>query len=90
VGETPEESEGWGMRLFRGRGLECYNCVWHRTTESGETKCGIDNSLPYRSEIDGKLVKHPAWNCEYFIERHCGNECLEFTCKLRYKGKKYG
>ena len=71
------------MKLFRGRGLECHNCVWHRTTESGETKCGVDNSLPYRSMIDGKQVKHPAWNCEYFIERHAGNETLEFSVKSK-------
>ena len=71
------------MNLFRGKGLECYNCVWHRTTESGETVCGVDNSLPYRSTIDGKRVKHPAWNCEYFIERHAGNETLEFSVKSK-------
>ena len=71
------------MNLFRGRNMECYNCVLHKTTAEGVTMCGVNNELPYRREFNGKRVRHPAWDCEYFIEKHPGNESLEFIVRLR-------
>jgi hypothetical protein len=73
------------MSVFRGKGFECWDCVFakNRDAEAKDIICGVNNGLPYRSYVNGKQVLHPAHDCSYFIERHIGNSCLEFTVKLR-------
>lgn len=64
---------------------ECWDCVFSIDKDGNASNivCKVDHCFPYRTQVDGRRICHPAVDCEYFIRRTPMNSRLEFIVKSR-------